>query len=92
MKILVPTDFSSHAEFAFEAALKIAKKVGGEIHVFHAANVPGSWKAFAIDENISHSMSDSIKKYANYNLKVLNNNAIQNNVACSSHFCEEGFR
>ncbi|MDI1316059.1 universal stress protein [Flavobacterium sp.] len=39
-KILVPTDFSNHAEYALKAAAQIAKKNGGEIFLLHMLELP----------------------------------------------------
>jgi nucleotide-binding universal stress UspA family protein len=39
-KILVPTDFSPHADEAFRAACALAKAVGAEVVLFHIAHPP----------------------------------------------------
>ncbi|MCG8375216.1 MAG: universal stress protein [Chlorobiales bacterium] len=39
-KILVPTDFSDHASYAFEAAVSIARKGDAELHLYHVIEVP----------------------------------------------------
>ena len=39
-KILVPTDFSKHAEYALKVASQIAKKNGGEIFLLHILELP----------------------------------------------------
>ncbi len=39
-KILVPTDFTDHASYAFEAAVSIARKSGASLHLFHVIAVP----------------------------------------------------
>ncbi len=39
-KILVPTDFSDHAEYALKAAAQIAKKNNGEILLVHMLELP----------------------------------------------------
>jgi len=39
-RILVPTDFSSHAENALKVAAKLAKKHDGEIYLLHMLNLP----------------------------------------------------
>lgn len=41
-KILVPTDFSKHAEYALKVAAQIAKKNGGEIAIVHMLELPSS--------------------------------------------------
>lgn len=40
-KILVPTDFSDHAEYALKVAAKIAKEHNGEIFLLHLVELPG---------------------------------------------------
>ncbi len=42
-KILVPTDFSPCATYAMDAALQIAVKLHGEIHLYHRTDVPSNW-------------------------------------------------
>ena len=39
-RILVPTDFSEHAEDALKAAAQIAKKNGAEIFLLHLLELP----------------------------------------------------
>jgi len=39
-KILVPTDFSVHADEAFRVAHTLARAVGAEVILFHVAHVP----------------------------------------------------
>src|SRR5262245_27121633 len=39
-KILVPTDFSAHADEAFRAALRLAKASGASVVAFHVAAAP----------------------------------------------------
>lgn len=39
-RILVPTDFSNHAEYALKAAAQIAKKNDGEIFLIHMLELP----------------------------------------------------
>jgi len=39
-RILVPTDFSSHAENALRVAANLAKKYDGEIYLLHMLNLP----------------------------------------------------
>lgn len=39
-KILVPTDFSEHAEYALKVAAQIARKNNGEIYLMHMLDLP----------------------------------------------------
>lgn len=40
IKVLIPTDFSEQAEFAFLLVKKLANKLGAEIHFLHIMDVP----------------------------------------------------
>src|SRR5262245_9765238 len=39
-KILVPTDFSAHADEAFRVAQSLARAIGAEVILFHVAQPP----------------------------------------------------
>jgi nucleotide-binding universal stress UspA family protein len=39
-KILVPTDFSAHADEAFRVAHTLARALGAEVILFHVAHTP----------------------------------------------------
>ena len=39
-QILVPTDFSAHADRATEAAISLAKQFGSKLHLLHAYHLP----------------------------------------------------
>src|SRR5256886_8914320 len=39
-KILVPTDFSAHADEAFRVAHALARAIGAEVILFHVAHPP----------------------------------------------------
>jgi len=39
-KILIPTDFSDHAEYALRVAAQIARKNNGEIILLHMLEIP----------------------------------------------------
>lgn len=39
-KILVPTDFSDQASYAFDVALSIARKSGAMLHLYHVIEIP----------------------------------------------------
>ena len=41
--ILVPTDFSSCAQYAFDVAAKLATRFGTRLHLLHCLNIPANW-------------------------------------------------
>jgi len=70
-KILVPTDFSDHADRALEKAIDIAKEEGSEIILFHVIHedfqtcvVDYCFTADEIDAVKKRGVSGSIRKHA----------------------------
>ncbi len=59
-KILVPTDFSKPAGFAFDVALGIAKKAGAEVILLHVIEQPGSSAFSVTGEVMPESMDDRL--------------------------------
>lgn len=56
-RILVPTDFSQHAENALKAAAQIAKKTNSEIHLLHILEIPNQMNdAFSASADIPEVM------------------------------------
>jgi nucleotide-binding universal stress UspA family protein len=60
MKILVPTDFLMYADFALDAAIQIAKKNKGEIHLYHSAQIPDDWEDFPAELRYKDSSNKKI--------------------------------
>ncbi|MBE7629174.1 universal stress protein [Tenacibaculum piscium] len=52
-KIVLPVDFSKHAEYAAKLAAKIAKKTAGEIHLIHMIELPSGFRGMGSGVNIS---------------------------------------
>lgn len=50
-KILVPTDFSDHAEYSLKVAAQIARKNNGEIYLLHMLEFPTHIKSDGIGES-----------------------------------------
>jgi nucleotide-binding universal stress UspA family protein len=71
-KILVPTDGSELATKAGHEAVQLAKKTGGKIIVTHI-----------IDQSSTTSY-DVLEKNGNEYMKIILDNAIENNVECES--------
>lgn len=54
--ILVPTDFSVFAQYAYDAALQFARRFGARIHLLHVADLPVNWTALSDAEREEHSV------------------------------------
>ena len=48
--ILVPTDFSQHSDHALDAAIKMAKKISGQIYLYHRIHLHPNWHALTQGE------------------------------------------
>ena len=66
-RILVPTDFSKHADHALRVAAQIARKNGGEIYLLHMLELPQQ------GSDMVHNGSDipQIMFFKNYAIKKL---------------------
>lgn len=60
MKILVPTDFSECADFALEAAVKIALRTRSDISLFHAASMPEDLKGSRSHSQLENELRESM--------------------------------
>ena len=62
-RILVPVDFSGHADVALDLAIELAKEGGGEIHLLHAYELPAS-VTMAYGVAIPQSVWDGVQEAA----------------------------
>lgn len=63
--ILLPTDFSDLSLKALKYGLKLNKKIGGEITLFHALHLPG------LVDNVKKKLEDLLKKESLEELEIL---------------------
>ena len=62
-KILVPTDFSPHADAAFDYAIHLAQKQPGEVVLLHVVHTPVNWAKLSKDqERLFPETQDAIRK------------------------------
>jgi nucleotide-binding universal stress UspA family protein len=61
MKILVPTDFSECADFAFDAACKLAQTTSSELHLFHVALIPQDFIGLNKDSALMDDLKEKLK-------------------------------
>lgn len=81
-RILVPTDFSQHAEYALKVAAQIAKKNNGEIFLLHMLELPNEGKdAVSQGHDIPEIMY--FKKRAEEKLDEITNAEYLNNIDVS---------
>lgn len=62
-RILVPLDFSEHSDAALDLAVELAKEHGGELHLFHAYELPAA-VTMAYGVAIPQSVWDGVQEAA----------------------------
>ena len=80
--ILVPTDFSKYAKYAFELACLLAKNTGAEIHLYHCMDLPKDWENQSVDEKMSDRQESSVAIEARHNLIQLQEEAQAQEITC----------
>ncbi|WP_367390038.1 universal stress protein [Lewinella sp. LCG006] len=90
MKILCPTDFSAVANYAFDAACLLAKKLKAELHLFH--NISGS-AAFtsAFDDETYAPYQHAVVAAAEEQLALLKKEGNARKVAIDIHLSSGDF-
>ncbi len=86
MKLLVPTDFSEVAGYAFEMAMMIAKRNAGTVHVYHAANIPDDWEDLTLEDKLRDTVNMAIAMDARNKLKEYHQRASDRGIICKTHF------
>lgn len=88
MKILVPTDFSECADFALDAAVMIAKKLGGTITLFHSSSLPEDFKGINDDSEIVELLKEKLKINTEllFQQRVVKHKASQVNIDYHFHY------
>lgn len=61
-RILIPTDFSSCANNAVEAAIRIAKRAGSELHFLHFTSIPTDWISLNASDKLYPDVTRKVKQ------------------------------
>ncbi len=83
--ILVPTDFSKHAEYAFEAACAIALVTDAHVHLYNCMDLPDDWEDKSVEEKMSDHMQNNIAIETRHQLIEWQSRAKAKKVACTYH-------
>lgn len=82
--ILVPIDFSEHADVALDRALELAKESGGTLHLLHAYEIPlGTIPPYGIE--VPQSVVVEVRDAAARRLEKASHKARDRGVACETH-------
>ena len=79
--ILVPTDFSPHAEHALDYAVGLAKTFGARLHLLHAYSLPVP-ATFPDTIAVPQSVWDGLREYAGEQLAEARKRVVANGVEC----------
>ena len=85
-RILVPTDFSKYAEYAFEAACQIALRMDGHLHLYHCADIPDHWEDLSIEDKLEDFHNKNEALATRQKLIELHDEAIRQNIQSSIHY------
>lgn len=86
MNILVPTDFSKFAEYAFNAACKIASYTEGHLHLYHCADLPDDWEDLPIERKLEDKQNKNKALEVRHQLMALQDRATNIGLKSSIHF------
>ena len=86
MDILVPTDFSSYANIAFDVACKLIKKFGGTLHLYHSASIPDDWEKLPAETKYKDEINKSIAIAARDQLRALQQQAEEAGILSDIHY------
>jgi len=83
--ILIPTDFSKYANYAFEAGCQLAKSTKAHLHLYHCMNLPDDWEDQSPEEKMSDHRENNIAIEVRHQLIELQTRAKDYGVECSIH-------
>jgi len=86
MKILVPTDFSKYARYALDTAILIVKKLDGEIHLYHSADIPDDWEDLPAKEKYHDYVNKPIALRAKAKLEEWKAIVTAADIECQYHY------
>jgi len=84
MKILIPTDFSIHADFAIKMAINIAKYNEAEIHLLHVVTPLNRLAAISINANLRSELLSHLKDWATDKLERSAKSLEELNIPCKT--------
>lgn len=61
-KILIPTDFSTTANYAISVAVELAQKTGASLYFFHVVDIPVDWTKMTMITPYTAQLSEQDKK------------------------------
>ena len=91
MNILCPTDFSPVADYAFEAACKLAAKLGAKLYLFHCQELGKDWSTDEEWNEQFDPLQQAATSAALEQMQKLQEEARHRKVECETRFSEGVF-
>lgn len=86
MKILVPTDFSMHADHAIQMAIEVAKTTSSEIHLYHSAKLPEEWEDLPASKKYADELNKDRALWVRDKLQVIEKRITADGIPCFIHY------
>ena len=86
MNILVPTDFSDYARYAFDLALQIAGQNKATVHLYHSADIPDDWEHLDATTKSNDTANKYIAIEARNKMAELKAFAEEKGIDCKYHY------
>ncbi len=91
MKILIPTDFSSHSEYAIGMAKSIAQHTDVQISLFHSIENMEVFSDKNVDENQIDILQNALDSWANEKINAVKQSFTGDNIKCEAIIREGKF-
>ena len=91
MNILVPTDFSEYADYAVDAAIKMAKNLGAQIHLYHSAAIPDDWEKLSVEQKFLDTINKKVAIAARDKLDAIKERVEEQGIAAHMHYTGGSF-
>lgn len=82
MKYLIPTDFSKYADYAIQMGIKMAKKTGAEITLFHSMDEMHTLDKLKLKAFKSEELSNHIETLSTEKLELLQRDVLNHGIKC----------
>ncbi len=85
-KILVPVDFSTISIFAIDAAIKFAKKIKADIHIYHSVNIPDDWEDLPAETRYKDEVNKARAIKVRDKLQTIKSQIEREGIACDTFY------
>ena len=86
MNILLPTDFSKCASYAYDVACQVTKKTNGHLHIYHSADIPDDWEDLDIDSKVKDTKNKYVAIEVRDRLIDLKDQTKLLGIPCTTHY------